>query len=182
MKNIKKLLAVVLVAVLCVSMTGCMANTRGTAAQATSVLEVSAAPVEGEETVLEKDAEKYSDDIQGLCKFMEDNKVTAGERIQMEYAVIGAMNGYKYSYTYDGSAVQLEVYEFATEGLSETAQIVVDSVRSNGTFELLENVIPAQLSEDGRFMLIYTDSKSEKKENNIAHKAHVEACFEAFTA
>ena len=182
MKNIKKLLALILVTAMCVSMTGCMSNARGAAAAQSAVLEVSAAPVEGEETVLEKNPEEYSDDIQGLCKFMEENKVTAGERIQMEYGVIGAMNGYKYTYTYDGSAVQLEVYEFAAEGLSETAQKVVDSVKANGTFELLDNVIPAQLSADGRFMLIYTDEKSAKRENNIAHKAHVVECFEAFTA
>lgn len=182
MRNIKKMLALVMVIALCVAMTGCMSNARGAAAAQPAVLEVSAAPAEGEETVLEKNPDEYSDDIQGLCKFMEDNKVTAGERIQMEYGVIGAMNGYKYSYTYDGSAVQLEVYEFAAEDLSETAQKIVDSVKTSGKFELLDNIIPAQLSADGRFMLIYTDEKAAKKENNIAHKEHVVACFEAFTA
>lgn len=180
MKNIKKLFAVILVIAMCVSMTGCMSNARNAAVQVPA-LEVSAAPAEGEEPVM-KDPADYSDDIQGLCKFMEENKVTAGERIQMEYGVIGAMNGYKYSYTYDGSAVQLEVYEFAAEGLSETAQTVIDSVKNNGEFELLDNNIPAKLSADGRFMLIYTDGKAEKKDNNKAHKQHVVACFEAFTA
>ena len=181
MKNIKKLFALVLVVALCVSMTGCMSGAKNNQVQ-TAVLEVSAAPTEGEETVAEKDPAKYSDDIQGLCKFMEENKVTAGERIQMEYGVIGAMNGYKYSYMYDGSAVQLEVYEFAVEGLSETAKTVIESVKKDGQFELLDNTIPAQLSADGRFMLIYTDDKAAKKDNNIAHKAHVVECFEAFTA
>lgn len=181
MKNIKKLLALVLVVALCASLTGCMSGANRNQAQ-TAVLEVSAAPTEGEEAAAMKDPADYSDDIQGLCKFLEENKVTAGERIQMEYGVIGAMNGYKYSYMYDGSAVQLEVYEFAAEGLSETAQQVVDAVKNNGKFELLDNTIPAQLSADGRFMLIYTDEKAEKKDNNKAHKAHVVECFEAFTA
>ena len=181
MKNIKKLLAAVLVVVLCLSMTGCVSSTSTTANLET--LETSAAPAEGEEATVEmKDPANYDDTVQGLCAFMEDCKVTAGERVQMEYGVIGALNGYKYAYTYNSSSVQLEVYEFDTENLSETAQQVIDSVKANGTFELLDNTIPAQISADGRYMLIYTDEKSAKEDANKAHKEHVVECFETFTA
>lgn len=179
MKNIKKWLAAALIGALCLSMTACAAQ------QTTSLhtLETSTAPAEGEEAVVElKDPANYEDDVQGLCAFMEDCKVTAGERVQMEYGVIGAVNGYKYAYTYEGSQVQLEVYEFPAEELSETAQEIIDSVRDNGTFQLLDNTIPAQLSANGRYMLIYTDEKSEKEDANKAHKEHVVKCFETFTA
>lgn len=179
MKNIKKWLAAALIAALCLSMVGCAAQQTTTLEK----LETSAAPAEGEEISAElKDPANYDDDIQGLCKFMEDCKVTAGERVQMEYGVIGAVNGYKYAYTYDGSNVQLEVYEFAQEGLSETAQSVIDSVKTNGSFVLLDNTIPAKISANGRYMLIYTDEKAEKEDSNKAHKQHVLDCFETFTA
>ena len=179
MKNIKMWLAAVLVGVLCLSMTGCAAQQT----TALETLETSAAPAEGEEAVVElKDPADYEDSVKGLCAFMEDCKVTAGERIQMEYGVIGASNGYKYTYTYEGSQVQLEVYEFPAEEVSETAQSIIDSVKNNGSFQLLDNTIPAQLSANGRYMLIYTDEKSEKKDANKAHKEHVVKCFETFTA
>lgn len=179
MKNIKKWIVVALAAILCVGMTACVASP--TASMAT--LENSATPEEGKvaEEVI-KDPAGYDDDIQGLCKYMEDCKVTAGDREQMSYDVIGAKNGYKYAYLYNGSSVQLELYEFATENIPEAAQDVIASVREKGTFHILDHDVPATLSADGRFMMIHTDAQAEKQDLNKAHKAHVDACFEEFTA
>ena len=110
MKNIKKLLAVLLAALLCVSVTACANNSSSSTAVAT--LETSSAASEGETAEsTDKDPAGYDDDIQGLCKYLEDCKVAAGEKVQMSYDVIGAENGYKYVYRYADSAVQLEVYE-----------------------------------------------------------------------
>lgn len=178
MKNIKKLLVVLMAVVLCLSMTACMANkTPGVAS-----LEVSAPAAEGEEAPAAPSTAEYDKDIQGLCAYMEACKVTAGERIQMEYGVIGALNGYKYTYTYEGSQVQLEVYEFPTENISADAQNVIDSVKKDGAFKLLDNTIPAMLSANDRFMLIYTDERAKKEDANKAHKEHVVECFNTFTA
>lgn len=121
----------------------------------------------------------YDDDIQGLCKYLEDCKAAAGEKVQMSYDVIGAENGYKYVYRYADSAVQLEVYEFPAE-LSETAKALLDAVRADGTFKVLDNTVPGYLSNDGRFLLIYTDAKSEKEDANKTHKEHVLECFNTF--
>lgn len=179
MKNIKKWIAVILVALLCLAVTGCAAN-RGAASP---TLEVSAASEDGEIVTGEiKDPANYEDDIQGLCKFLEDCGVTAGDRVQMEYGVIGAKNGYKYVYAYGDSTVQLEVYEYDTENLSATAQEVQNAVKAEGAFHLLDNTVPAQLSANGRYMLIYTDERAEKEDANKAHKEHVAECFKAFTA
>ena len=90
-----------------------------------------------------------------------------------------AENGYKYVYRYADSAVQLEVYEFPAE-LSETAKALQDAVRADGTFKVLDNTVPGYLSNDGRFLLIYTDAKSEKEDANKTHKEHVLECFNTF--
>lgn len=114
MKNIKKLLAVLLAALLCVSVTACANNSSSSTAVAT--LETSSTASEGETAEsTDKDPAGYDDDIQGLCKYLEDCKAAAGEKVQMSYDVIGAENGYKYVYRYADSAVQLEVYEFPAE-------------------------------------------------------------------
>lgn len=179
MKNIKKWIAVLLAAALCLSMTACASSQQ----TATVKMETSTVAEDGEETAAEiKDPADYEDDIQGLCRFLEDCKVTAGEKIQMSYDVIGAVNGYKYAYSYNDSNVQLEIYEFPEEDISETAQEIIDAVRGNGEFEILDNTIPAQISADGRYLMIYTDSKAEKEDANKAHKNHVDQCFAAFTA
>ena len=175
MKNIKKLLAVLLAALLCVSVTACANNSASSTAVAT--LETSSTASEGE--TAESTDKDPDDDIQGLCKYLEDCKVAAGEKVQMSYDVIGAENGYKYVYRYADSAVQLEVYEFPAE-LSETAKALQDAVRADGTFKVLDNTVPGYLSNDGRFLLIYTDAKSEKEDANKTHKEHVLKCFNTF--
>lgn len=180
MKHIKKWVAVALAVILCLSMTACAFGTQNSTA--TETLETSAVSEDGETTVEDKDPANYEDDIQGLCQYLEDCALTAGERVQMSYDVIGAVNGYKYTYQYNSSNIQLEVYEFPTEEISEIAQQVIDSVRENGSFEILDNTVPATISADGRYMLIYTDTKAEKEELNKKHKEHVMTCFEAFTA
>ena len=176
MKNIKKLMALVLAAALCVSLAAC-------AVPQTSAdkLETSSTTEDGEAVTEDKDPADYETDIQGLCKFFEESGLTAGEKVQMSYDVIGAVNGYKYAYSYNDSSVQVELYEFPTENIPETAQAVIDSVREAGSFEILDSTVPAQISEDGRFMMVYTDAKAEGDETSKAHKAHVTACFEAFS-
>ena len=177
MKNIKKLLVVLLAVLLCVSATACANNS---AQSAVATLETSSAASEGETVEnTDKDPADYDDDIQGLCKYLEDCKAATGEKVQMSYDVIGAENGYKYVYRYADSAVQLEVYEFPAE-LSETAQELQDAVRANGSFKVLDNTVPGYLSSDGRFLLIYTDSKAEKEDANKTHKEHVLKCFNTF--
>lgn len=172
MKNIKKLLAFALVLVLCLSMAGCAAPR----AQVATLETPSAA--EGE-TAEVRDPAGYESDIQGLCRYFEESKLTAGDKVQMSFDVIGALNGYKYAYRYNDSPVQLELYEFPAE-LSETAQGVIDSVRADGTFTILDNTVPAHLSGDGRFLMIYTDAKAEKDDVSKAHRAHVTECFDTF--
>ena len=53
-------------------------------------------------------------------------------------------------------------------------------MRADCTFKVLDNTVPGYLSNDGRFLLIYTDAKSEKEEANKTHKEHVLKCFNTF--
>ena len=176
MKNIRKLAALLLAVVLCASLAAC-------AAPQTSVetLETSSTTEDGEPITTEKDPADFEMDVDGMCDYFEASGLVVGERVQMSYDVIGAVNGYKYTYQYNDSSVQLELYEFPTADLPEAAQTVVDSVRENGSFEILDNTVPARLSESGRFMIIYTDAKAESgHEVSAAHRDPVTACFTAF--
>ena len=166
MKNIRKLAALLLAVVLCASLAACAAPQASV-----ETLETSSTTEDGEPITTEKDP----------ADFEMASGLVVGERVQMSYDVIGAANGYKYTYQYNDSSVQLELYEFPTENIPEAAQTVIDSVRERGSFEILDNTVPAQLSESGRFMIIYTDAKAESgDEVSVAHRDHVTACFTAF--
>ena len=172
----KALAALLLAAALCASLAAC-------AAQQTAVekLETSSTAEDGTPVTTDQDPNDFEMDVSGMCDYFEASGLAAGERVQMSYDVIGAVNGYKYAYQYNDANVQLEVYEFPTENIPETAQAVLDAVRENGSFEILDTTVPAQLSESGRFMIIYTDAKAESgDEVSTAHRAHVLECFEAF--
>lgn len=176
MKQIKKLTALALAVLLCLSLAACAVQQT-----ATETLETSSTTEDGEAVTADQDPADYEADIQGMCAYFEDSKLVTGEKVQMSYDVIGAVNGYKYTYTYNGSNVQLELYEFPTENIPETAQAVIDAVRDTGSFEILDSTVPATLSQDGRFMIIYTDGKADGDDVNKAHKARVLACFESFS-
>lgn len=106
MKNIKKLLAALLAALLCVSVTACANNSASSTAVAT--LETSSTASEGETAEsTDKDPAGYDDDIQGLCKYLEDCKVAAAKRCRCLTTSSDAENGYKYVYRYADSAVAL---------------------------------------------------------------------------
>lgn len=177
MKHIKKRIAALLAAALCIALTGCAAPSTSTAS-----LETSSVTSEGETvSAPEKNPANYDSDLQGLCKFFEDSALVAGDRVQMSFDVIGAENGYKYAFRYNESNVQVELYAFGDE-MSETAQAVVDSVLANGSFEVLGNTVPGILSADNRYLMIYTDTKAGNDDTSKAHYERALACFNTFTA
>ncbi len=169
-KTAKKCLAALLASALCVSLASC-------APGAVQVPEIAVSEAE-QETPAPKDPANYDRDAQGLCKYLEDCGVAAGDRVQMSFDVIGAKNGYKYNYRYNGSSVQLEVYEFDLENLPEAGVKALETLRASGKFDVVGNLVEGTLSTDERFLLVYTDTKTD--EASTAHREHVAACFDRF--
>lgn len=122
-----------------------------------------------------KDTE-FSDDLDGLCKYMEANQVIAGEKDYMSYKEIGAKDGCRYRFKYDGSTVQAEFYEFDLDNLDEKGRECLGSVKEKGSFTVLGNEAPAVLN--GKYLMVYTDG--DKDEVNAAHCAEVLVLFNGF--
>lgn len=155
---------------------------------------------EGEETVHTKpDNANYEDTLIGLCSYMEDGGavVKDGEAVsfkngevvfqkdittfvEMSYKEIGATGGYRYQFTYNGSTVQAEFYSFDPEHLDEKGQACLSSVREKGFFEVLGNEVPATLHPNGNYLMIYTDTKDDEK--NEAQKQWAKELFLSFQA
>ena len=81
------------------------------------------------------------------------------------YLIIGAVEGIRYSFKYNESDVNLEMYRFDTKKLDETGKKTISDVKSTGEISIGEGdtKIKAYLSADEKYLLIYQDSGTEKK-------------------
>ncbi len=113
------------------------------------------------------------DTLEGLCEYMAEGLSFAGDPVEMSYKEIGAIGGVRYRFTYNGSTVQVEFYEFDPDNLDEKGKACLDSVKETGKFTVLDNQVPAV--QNGKYLMIYTDES--KKEENTAQKDRVEKLF-----
>lgn len=122
------------------------------------------------------EAASFDDSLDGLCKFMEANKIVSGEAVEMSYKEIGAIAGCRYRFKFDGSTVQAEFYEFDLDNLDEKAKECTGSVQEKGFFTILGNDVPATL--EGKYLMIYTDSDND--EANTAQREQALKLFQEF--
>ena len=113
------------------------------------------------------------DTLEGLCEYMAEGLAFAGDPVEMSYKEIGAIAGVRYRFTYNGSTVQVEFYEFDPDNLDEKGKACLDSVQEKGVITVLDNEVPAVLN--GKYLMIYTDTS--KKEENTAQRERVEQLF-----
>lgn len=164
---IKKILALAGAAALALALGGC-----GGQIEQLDTLETPSSGIE----LSPVDAADFDDDLDGLCKYMVENKAVAGEKDYMSYKEIGAIDGCRYRFKFDGGTVQAEFYEFDLENLDEKGRACVDSVKEKGFFTVLGNEARAVLN--GKYMMVYTDTDND--EVNTAHSDEVLELFNNF--
>lgn len=122
----------------------------------------------------------FEDTLNGLCQYMEANYGVTGDKAEMSFKEIGAIGGFRYKFIYNGGTVQAEFYEYDPANLDEKGQECIDSVKENGIIKVLENEVPATLSDNGKYLMIYTDDTAEKKEPNRIQMEKVHELFVSF--
>lgn len=126
-----------------------------------------------------KNAKNYEKNLDGFIKYMTDNEFISGEGTELTSAAIGASSGRRFTISTPVSKHTIELYEY-TDQTSDAAQKTIANARKDGSFHLFESTenvtqyTTAAVSEDGRFLMLYTDS-SEKDEKNDTCLAAVEA-------
>lgn len=116
----------------------------------------------------------YEDNIAGLQAFMKDRSYIKGDPKTMSASFIGAKEGYRY----DFSGIITELYEFDLSSLDSTARGILDSVKENGYFVILDEEVNAVISDNGKYLMIYTDNSN--RENKDERKNTVEQGFKSF--
>lgn len=137
-------------------------------------------------------AENYEDSFKGLESYMKDYGYLTSDIIKnandTKLPKIKGVN-YKYGYEYIGAKkgkkytnnkIVIELYAFEEGKKNE----FVDSVKEKGTFTLFDEEITAYLTDNGKYMMVYTDKdiKDDDKTSD-AYKTRQGAikAFEAFT-
>lgn len=160
----KKLIALIMMSILTASVfVGCGNDplTSGSQTTATTATDKKGNSLEAEET--EKiSKEDYSKNLKGLAEYFNDLKYIENEEsktTKMQYKLIGAKAGNRYTI---GTA-SVELYEFDTKKLNDTAKGIIESVKNQGKFTLYDKEIEAFLSDNEKYLMIYTDSTADDK-------------------
>lgn len=123
----------------------------------------------------------YKDDITGLRDYLKDLKIITIEQdnknvTEMQHKLIGAEKGYKYSM----AEVAIEIYEYKLDGENKTRDEVIESVKTKGSFTLYDKEIKAYLSDNGKYLMVYTNLKiDENNKQSNEYKAR-ESAVKAF--
>ena len=142
----------------------------------------------------EVDAKNFSDNLQGLSEYFakkgyittKDGKIDESTVTVMDASLIGAKEGKKFITAYGGKAITIELYEYDLKNLNDTAKAVIESVKNSGEFTILDlPSVKAYLSDDEKYLLIYTDSSiddanPDKESDNYKHREEVIKNFKSF--
>ena len=173
----KKILSFALIAVLALSLCGCMPQTSNT-----QKVQTVTDPATADEVVYTD----YEDSLRGVCEYMADLGYvyalpdSTGDEMKdpkaMDASLIGADEGYKFTCNYNGESINVEIYSFSNtqgkhyqQGLAE-GKMTISKEIENGTFDVT-------FSGNGKYVLIYEDAADRADRETAAKQA-----FEAFYA
>lgn len=175
----KKIISALLMAsVIAISAAGCGYNDALEQASKANQQTTSASQSASEQT--SKEAEKvYKDSFDGLCSYMQDKGYYTDKAVktEMDASFIGAKQGIKYSIS---NNLAIELYEYDTTKLNDTAKEIVNEVKESNSFTIIEGypVNAAYLSDNGKYLMIYNDTKIDKNKpdkNSNEYKARENA-------
>ena len=112
-------------------------------------------------------ANSYDNNLDGISNYFADKGYIAVDKkgeidknyvTEMDASLIEAKSGKKYKY----GTITIELYEF-----DKTDGDVYKSVKETGKFTILDlPEVTAHISDNGKFMLIYTDTSIDESKNN----------------
>lgn len=164
MKRTIKIIALALSILMVFALAGCAPGNTASVATLTPPDETSGA--ETKETA----QSEVEDDLEGLCEYLEGNYCITGDKVGMSYDVIGAVNGYKYSFKYNSGQVSVEMYEFDLENLNADGKKCLEEIEQDGKFTVLEKQVDAILSKSGKYIMIYTNAATDELSTVLKEK------------
>ncbi len=112
-------------------------------------------------------ADKYEKTFDGFVSYMTDNGFIKGDGTDLTASAIGAKQGKRFVMT-GTSKYTIELYEYDDQ-TSEIAQQTLANARGDHSFHLMESTESATANtyavatDDGRFLMLYTDSSTNEE-------------------
>lgn len=170
--KMKKILILALAVVMAGSLAACgMGDVGGTQPAASNASSQTVSSAVG--------SDNMEDSLAGLEKYLAANSAISGTPTKMKADFIGAKSGAKYSFGYNGkNNVTLELYEFDTGSPSSQATAVLDEVKTKSRFTIMNQTVPAVISDNGKYIMIYKDTSGS--DQNKKHQEDVTKLFKEF--
>ena len=174
----RRLAALAAAALLLVSLSACAVNMPGEESSSGSESTSSTASESESSSQAPVDAGDYDDTLEGLAEYMKAKGYIEGDPSDMDASFIGAEKGVKYTGSYEGNNnITMELYEYNTASLNDTAKEVLEAVKKDGKFDMMGTMVDAVISDSGKYLMIYKDSAT-----GDLHDARTEAVMKDFKA
>ena len=130
---------------------------------------------------------EFKNNLEGLeGYFVKLNYIPANTTpTEMLSSIIGAVDGDRYIFSVNNSAVTVELYEYEPDKLDKEATRVLGEVKETGSFHVFgdksidgDATYQATLSDNEKYLMIYNDNSNS--DTNQAHKKVVIDTFKAF--
>lgn len=136
--------------------------------------QTAAIPQESKITV--ESLDEKSGGLDAMCKSLRSEELIPNDGVKMSSDVIGAVKGYRFQ----ENNITVELYEYDTANLNDKAKQVIDSVKNTGKFDMFGTEVSGQMSENGKYMMVYVDVKTEgdnPEQSNVDRKNKVTEIF-----
>lgn len=135
----------------------------------------------------------YDNNLDGLEKYFVDMGYIPekSKPTEMMYGVIGAIDGDRYNFIVNSTAIYLELYEYNPDDLKneksenyKEGNRVINEVKNEGKFYVFDNnggdnvAYEATLSDNGKYLMIYTDNSTDA--GNVQRKADIKKALKEF--
>lgn len=201
----KKIIPFVICAAMAFALTGCMAQggpqlesvqasatESNTSSQDSNTSKTDDTSKE-ESTTKKVNAADYDNNLKGLEKYFVDMGYIPekSKPTKMMCGVIGAIDGDRYNFVVNSTAIYLELYEYNPDDLKDEksenykeGNRVINEVKKDGKFYVFDNnggdnvAYEATLSDNGKYLMIYTDNSTDA--GNVQRKADVKKALKEF--
>jgi hypothetical protein len=161
----KKLSAILILGVILVfTFTGCGQDALVKSTSATTATDASGNTEKTAETESKKvSKDDYDKNLNGLAKYFNDlGYLSTDNKTEMQADLIGAKSGNRYT----KDTVTVELYQFDTKKTNDT----VEAVKKDGKFTIYEKEVEAYVSDNGKYLMIYSDTAVTDDTTTDAYK------------
>lgn len=163
-----KKFVIIFAILICFTLSACGAGDVGSAEYMAEKQKISEAS-----SIAENEPEPtWSNDLDGLAECFEwHSYVLKDTKSQTIADVIGANEGVRYKAQVGKSNFYVELYSYDPNNLNDKASLVINEIQQTGQLTMIDYSVPAIMSNNNKYMMIYSDTSSDELNLNTKQEA-----------